>query len=101
MTTQRRRFSADFKTQVVLDMLTNGKSPARAGREYGVKDSLLSRWKADFLERAPMVFEPNGSEDKDRQIADLERALGRVTLELTMAKKVSSSLISTCRDGGR
>jgi transposase-like protein len=102
MTTQRRKFTAEFKTQVVLDMIKNDKSPSLASREYGVKDSVLARWKHEFLERAPTVFaQPNGSDEKDRQIADLERALGRATLELDMAKKVSSFLSSTCRDGGR
>jgi len=102
MTTQRRTFTAEFKAQVVLDMLTNGKSPAMAGREYGIKDSVVARWRAEFLERAPMVFaHPNGDDEKDRRIAELERALGRTALELDVAKKVSSFLTSTSRGGER
>ena len=102
MATRRRTFTAEFKTQVVLDMLTNGKSPAMASREYGVKDSVLARWKAEFLDRATIVFaHPNGSDEKDRRIAELERALGRTALELDMAKKASSFLTSTYRDGER
>ena len=38
-----RKFSAEFKAKVVLDILTNGKSLGQACREYSIKDSILSR----------------------------------------------------------
>jgi transposase-like protein len=40
----------------MLQMLTEQKSAAQASREYGIKDSVLSRWKQEFFERSPMVF---------------------------------------------
>jgi transposase len=90
-----RKFTAEFKAKVVLDILTNGKSLSQASREYGIKDSVLSRWKQEFIERAPSMFE-NGTvtDDRDRRIIDLERMVGRLTMQLEMAKKVSSYLDS-------
>jgi len=91
MATKPRRFEPAFKAQVVLDILGNGKSLSQAGREYGIKDSVLSRWKAEFLERAPTVFTSgSGPDPRDARIAELERMVGRLTMELEMAKKVSS-----------
>jgi len=88
-----RKFTADFKAKVVLDILTNGKSFGQASREYGIKDSVLSRWKQEFLERAPSVFENHAtSDDRDQRIAELERMLGKQTMQLEMAKKVSGYL---------
>jgi transposase-like protein len=55
--TKRRNFPPDFKAQVVLQMLTEQKSAVQVSREYGIKDSVLSRWKQDFIERSPMLFE--------------------------------------------
>lgn len=88
-----RKFTAEYKAKVVLDILMNGKSLGQASREYGIKDSVLSRWKQEFLDRAPSLFE-NGSvsDDRDRRIAELERMVGRLTMQLDMAKKVSSFL---------
>jgi transposase len=88
-----RTFTAEFKAKVVLDILTNGKSLGQASREYGIKDSVLSRWKQEFLDRAPALFK-NGSvtDDRDRRIAELERMVGRLTMQLDMAKKASSFL---------
>ena len=55
--TKRRKFSPDFKARVVMEMLTEQKSAAQASREYGIKDSVLSRWKQEFIERSPQLFE--------------------------------------------
>jgi transposase len=90
-----RKFTAEFKANVVLDILTNGKSFSQASREYGIKDSVLSRWKQEFLERAPSLFEQGaGSDDRDKRIVELERLVGRLALELDMAKKASNYLRS-------
>jgi transposase len=90
-----RKFTAEYKAKVVLDILANGKSLSQASREYGIKDSVLSRWKQDFVDRAATVFE-NGTvaDDRDRRIIELERMVGRLTMQLEMAKKVSSYLDS-------
>jgi transposase-like protein len=94
--TERRKFTPEFKARVVLEMLTEQKSAAQVSREYGIKDSVLSRWKQEFIERSPTLFQPGAvSDDRDQRIAELERLLGRLTLELDMAKKVSRYLDSS------
>lgn len=92
---ERRKFTPEFKARVVLEMLTEQKSAAQAGREYGIKDSVLSRWKQEFIERSPTLFQQGTPNDeRDQRIAELERMIGRLTLELDMAKKVSRFLSS-------
>jgi transposase len=60
---------------------------------------VLSRWRQEFLQRAPTLFEQNTvSDQRDARIAELERMIGRLTLELEMAKKVSS-VLGGLRDG--
>ena len=85
---KRRRFTAEFKAQVVLEMLTEQKSAAQASREYGIKDSVLSRWKQEFIERSPMLFEQGRDQQDDREerIAELERMVGRLATELEMVR---------------
>lgn len=92
----RRKFTPEFKVQVVLEMLTEHKSAAQLSREYGVKDSVISRWKQEFIERAPILFGNGTAENDERgqRIAELERLVGRLTLELDTAKKVSKYLNS-------
>jgi transposase len=102
MMEQRRKFTAEFKAQVVLEMLAEQKSAAQASREYGIKDSLLSRWKQELIQRAALVFEQaGGSDERDRRIAELERLAGRLAMEVEMAKKASRFLLSTVDGSGR
>jgi len=93
--TDRRKFTPEFKARVVIEMLTEQKSATQASREYGIKDSVLSRWKQEFIERSPMLFQQGSTrDDRDQRIAELERMIGRLTLDLDMAKKVSRYLSS-------
>ncbi len=59
-------------------------SLAQAGREYGVRDAVISRWKQEFVERSPQVFKRGQERDeRDQRSAELE-----------ISRKVSSILNS-------
>lgn len=88
---KRRTFTPAFKAQVVLDILTGTKSVAQTCREHSLKDTLVYRWKQEFIARAPQVFDQGGpaQDPHEAQIAELERVVGRLTMELEIAKKAS------------
>lgn len=84
-----RTYTPEFKVRVVLELLSGKRTLGEASREYKVKDSVISRWRQEFLERAPQLFEQSGDKDvQAERIAELERTLGRVTMQLELAKKV-------------
>jgi transposase len=92
MATTPRQFTPEFKAQVVLELLTQARSAAEICRTHQLKDSLLYRWKQEFLERAPRAFagsEPGETSRQAQRIAELERMVGRLTLELDVLKKAS------------
>jgi transposase-like protein len=39
---KRRKFTAEYKAQVVLELLTEQKSIAQISREYNIKDTVIS-----------------------------------------------------------
>ena len=87
----RRSFTAEYKAKVVLDLISDGKSLSQASREYGIKDTVLSRWKQEFLAKAAQVFEqPKDLQEKEEKIAELERMVGKLTMQLELSKKVLS-----------
>jgi len=87
----RRTFGAEFKTKVVLEMLSGQKGLMQASREYKIKDTVLSRWKQEFLEHASSIFElPQRPLEQEARIAELERMVGRLTMELELSKKALS-----------
>ncbi len=92
---QRRNFTPQFKARVVLEVLTKLRTTAQVCREYDLKEQVVTRWKAEFLERAPTLFASERQQDHDQaRIAKLERLVGRLTMELEIAKKVSQLLDS-------
>lgn len=92
---KRRQFTPEFKTRVVLDILTGVQSQAEACRKHGLSPNLLALWKSTFLERAPLVFDSDSARSAEQtRIAELEQVLGRMTLENEILKKASSRLAS-------
>jgi len=99
---KRRTFTPEFKAQAVLEELTGVKDKAEICREYRLRPPVFSRWREEFLKRAPEIFatEPSRGDEQER-IAELERMVGRLTMELEMAKKASSILTSLSTRNGR
>ncbi len=89
-----RTFTPEFKAQVVLELLTGAKTGAELCREHHLKDSVLYRWKQEFLNDAAKVFQRDAQHEADARIAELERLVGRLTLQLEIAKKASGLLPS-------
>jgi transposase-like protein len=85
----RRKFTPEFKARVVLDMLANNKSLSQTSREVGIQGSVLSRWRKEFIERAPQLFEqPARHSQSEGRIAELERLAGFLAQQLAAAKEV-------------
>ena len=99
---KRRKFTPEFKAQVVLEELTGVKDKAEICREYRLSRQLFSRWRAEFVERAPEIFATERSRgDEQERIAELERMIGRLTVELEVSKKASNILTSLSNGRGR
>jgi transposase len=99
---KRRTFNAEFKARVVIEELTGVKTVAEICREHQLRAPIFSRWKVEFLRRAPEIFATQPSRgDEQQRIAELERMVGRLTMELEAAKKASNILTShLSRNGG-
>jgi transposase len=99
---KRRTFTPEFKAQVVLEELTGIKDKAEICREHQLRPQVFTRWKTEFLERAPEIFATQPSRgDEQERIAELERMVGRLTMELEVAKKASNVLSSLSSRNGR
>ncbi len=96
-----RTYTAEFKVRVVIELISGKKNLGEASREYGIKDSVIARWRQEFLERAPRIFEQPGDGDgRAERIAELERMLGRMAVQVEMAKKVFGDSGFLFKDGG-
>ena len=88
-TRKSRKFTAQEKTEIVLALLRGPKSMAELCREHDIADSLLRKWREQFLaagaERLSGKAERTETDELRRQVSRLERALGRKTMEVEIA----------------
>jgi transposase len=91
---RRRQCTAAFKAPGVLERLSGAKSSGELCREHQMASSVVAEWKALFLRRAASVFDsPESSHDQEAvRVAELERLVGRLTLENDILKKATPSL---------
>src|SRR3954471_4530655 len=88
-TRKYRKFTAQQKTEIVLASLRGPKSVAELCREHEISDSLLRKWRDQFLaagaERLQGKAERTELDELRGQVVKLERALGRKTMEVEIA----------------
>ncbi len=98
----RRKFSAEFKTGVVLQVLSGEKSLAEVCREHQVTAQMVGNWKQQFLAHASRAFDGEATNSAEQErIAELERLVGKLTMELAIAKKATSIAHSLAHRNGR
>jgi putative transposase len=99
MSTKRKTYSNEFKTKVVLEVLENNATINEIASKYNILPKSIQQWKKQFLENAPLVFEEavpvkkykEQVREKEKQIEDLQKALGKATIERDwILKKVKS-----------
>jgi transposase len=99
---KRRRFTPEFKAQLVLEVLTGVQSPAEVCRRHALSPNLLTTWKATVLERLHTLFQGDEQRDEDQaRIAELEQLLGRATRQIEILKKASTLLDAASTRNGR
>ena len=94
---QKRMHSREFKLEVVRQIATGQKRPAQACREYGLAESVLSRWRKEYQERGEAAFEikqEGGANAQEQRIAELEQFCGQLALENQVLKKTLQRLES-------
>ncbi len=101
---QRRTFSAEFKLDTVMEGLRGEKSVSTICRERDMTETLYYKWKQTFIARASDIFEDKrqaNGDSKDGRIAELERMVGRLTMEVEVLKKARSWLDTQSGSNGR
>ncbi len=105
MSKKQRKYEPEFKIETVIEGLRGEKSVAQICRERNISDSLYYKWRDIFLENAPEIFTTQGQQqqasvEKDARIADLERMVGKLALEIEILKKARHWLSTPTRRNG-
>ncbi len=86
----RRKFTATFKTEVVLEALRERKTISELAQQFDLHPNQISAWKREFLEGASRVFD-TGVKPEHAALAEkqeeLYKQIGKLQVENDFLKK--------------
>ena len=92
MSKRRQKYSAEFKTKVVLEVLKEQETLSEIAGRYGIHPTQIAKWKRTFLDRSPELFSQPGKDEAKQRASredDLYKKIGRLQVELDWLKKKS------------
>jgi transposase-like protein len=101
---KRKKFTAEQKANIVLEMLRGEKTVAEIAAQYEVHPAQLHRWKAEAIENLPSLFTRGASElEKMRKQYEAEKEelikqIGQLTIEVNWLKKICRTQRAPSKD---
>ena len=102
MSKKKKTYSADFKSKVVLELLSTEQTIAQIASKYEISAKSLIDWKKQFLDNASLAFDISGAtkaykdeiEELKAENDALAGKLGRATIERDFLEKKLDSSVS-------
>jgi transposase len=92
MSLKRRQFTKEFKLQVIRE-IEAGKSHAEVARSHQLNLNTITRWRKQYRQYKDRAFSGNGhSYTSEARVSELERMVGRLTMENDFLKKALTVL---------
>jgi putative transposase len=107
MSRKRKTYSAEFKTKIVLELLSGEQTVAQIASKYEITAKSLTDWKKQFLQNASLAFDLGGAtkayKDEIEELIEendaLAKKLGKTTIERDWAVgKLKSLDLSNKKD---
>lgn len=95
---KKNLYSPEFKTRVVLELLTGQQTLNELAEKYQIAPATLSSWNRQFQEHAVDVFRKDPSDgeqqlvEKEQEISVLQQKVGQLTIERDWLKKKSDEV---------
>jgi putative transposase len=89
----RKRYTANQKAQIVLEVLKEEQTLAQVASAHGVHPNQIRKWKVQVLEGLPNLFNDEKKAIRDlettheRELDELYTEIGRLTTQLAWLKK--------------
>jgi transposase len=81
-----RKFTSDFKRSIIEQLLSETATPIELCRRYNISSGQLYTWRRQYTQ-GKLDSEPSREVEMAARIRELERLLGKVTLENEFLKK--------------
>ena len=82
-----KRYSAEVKSQVVLEVLDSNRSISEVAREYDIHPNTVRNWMNQFKSNASEVFSKDGQiKELKKKNRELEQLVGKKEREIALLK---------------
>ena len=96
---KKTNYSSKFKADRVIEVLNGEETLGEIASQHSINPNLLRKWKKDFLEKAPLLFDESNQNrilaTKEREMEyereELLKTVGQLTIERDWLKKISRS----------
>lgn len=92
-----RKFSVEFKRELVEEIKSGVISMARACRQHELSSTAIYRW-MDQYEHGKLNNEPSETGALENRIAELERKVGQQAMEIDLLKKLKEQHLKSVRE---
>jgi transposase len=93
MSKKRKSYTPEEKAKAVLEILREESTLNEVSQKHGVSPQLISRWKTEFLENMPAVFDKKSSQVEElkkehaAEKEELVNQIGQLTVDMNWLKK--------------
>ena len=87
MKSKRQNHSSAFKAKVAIEAIQERESLSELSRKYVIHPNMISRWKKEFPDRAPELFDkPVHDKKEDTGLKKLYAKIGQLEMEREFLK---------------
>lgn len=90
---KKRTFTPQEKANIVLEILREDETLTEISKKYDIAQPVLSRWKSEFLDGMPRVFDKKGADlaklkvEHEKEKSELLEKIGSLTIDVDWLKK--------------
>lgn len=99
MSRQRRTWTPQEKANIVLEILREESPLAEISKKYDIAQPVLSRWKAEFINNMPAVFDKKGDDiqkvkqEHEEEKENLMKKIGELSMDVDYLKKKQEQVL--------
>ena len=85
---KRRKFTAEQKSEIVIELLTNKKTSQELCIKHDIMNQLLHTWKDTFIKNAHKTFEKQSVSQDEEKIHKYEQVITKLTTQNDFLDKI-------------
>jgi transposase len=83
-----RKWTAEEKANIVLEVLTTTASTAEICRRYNVRPTLVYAWRANFVQAGTRGLSGTDGSDREKQLEQENKRLKEMVADLALANEI-------------